>query len=58
MATYRSCIGMSVLTKMPNYVRPFAYKQLAWTAFFMGRRHSDAASGEVIGVVSNYLAGH
>lgn len=32
----RSCIGMSVLTKMPNYVRPFAYKQLAWISFFHG----------------------
>jgi hypothetical protein len=27
---------MSVLTKMPNYVRPFAYKQLAWISFFHG----------------------
>ena len=36
VATYRSCIGMSVLTKMPNYVRPFAYKQLAWISFFHG----------------------
>ncbi|WP_235433127.1 hypothetical protein, partial [Pseudomonas frederiksbergensis] len=36
VATYRNCIGMSVLTKMPNYVRPFAYKQLAWISFFHG----------------------
>jgi len=27
---------MSVLTKMLNYVRPFAYKQLAWISFFHG----------------------
>ena len=48
---------MSVLTKMPNDVRPFAYKQLAWISFFHGHRHSDAASLKVLGQFATGCSG-
>lgn len=43
VATYRSCIGMSVLTVTIGCVRVYRIARQSSSAFFMTRRHSDAA---------------